>query len=96
MGARKPWRILPFLVAFAAAAAAYTWTTRSNNLSWNFGAEQKDYYNLLVDGFLDGHLSLKVDVPPELLRCADPYDPAKRPEGVALHDASLYRGKYYI
>ena len=93
---RRFWSVLPFVAAFATIAATYIWTTRSNNLWWRFGEEQKDYYNLLVHGFLDGHLSLKADVPEALLHAADPYDPAKRPEGIALHDASLYRGKYYI
>ncbi len=49
-----------------------------------------------MHGLLDGKLSLKVDVPPELLQAPDPYDPAKRPAGIALHDASLYHGRYYI
>jgi hypothetical protein len=45
--------------------------------------QKADYYNLLVDGFLDGHLSLKV--PPDA-------------NGQLPHlmDASLYRGKYYL
>ncbi len=74
----------------------YGWTTRSEGVTWNFGGRQTDYYNLLVDGFLDGHLYMKVEVPEELLKLDDPYNPANRPPGVALHDASMYRGRYYI
>jgi hypothetical protein len=87
---------LPLLAAALLCAAFFAWTTVSDGLDWHFGQKQTDYYNLLVDGFLDGHLSLKQEVPAALLQCADPYDPAKRPAGVALHDASLYQGKYYI
>jgi hypothetical protein len=86
----------PFIAAFAVMAFVYTWTTRSNHLDWRFGAEQRDYYNLLVHGFLDGHLSLKEPVPQALLDCPNPYDPQQRPPGVGLHDASLYHGRYYI
>ncbi len=34
-----------------------------------------DYYNLLVQGFRAGQLSLKNEVPPGLAQLADPYDP---------------------
>lgn len=74
----------------------YGWTARHEGVSWNFGQRQTDYYNLLVDGFLDGHLYMKVDVPEALLKLADPYNPETRPAGIALHDASMYRGRYYI
>lgn len=87
---------LPLVVAFGLVAAFYVWTSLSDRLSWRWGREQTDYYNLLVDGFLQGKLSLGVEVPEELLRVKDPYDPDQRPAGVALHDVSLYRGKYYI
>jgi hypothetical protein len=87
---------LPFVAAFIVVGAFYFWTAVSDGLSWHFGAEQRDHYNLLVHGFLEGKLSLKADVPPEILRLADPYDPANRPPGVTLHDASLFHGRYYI
>ena len=74
----------------------YGWTARPEGVSWNFGQRQTDYYNLLVDGFLDGHLYMKVEVPAVLLTLADPYNPATRPPGIALHDASMYQGRYYI
>ena len=74
----------------------YIWTARHEGVSWNFGQRQTDYYNLLVDGFLDGHLYMKVEVPEALLTLVDPYNPDTRPPGIALHDASMYRGRYYI
>ncbi len=38
---------------------------------------------------------MKTEVAPALLAAADPYKPSTRPPG-ALHDASLYRGRYYL
>lgn len=72
------------------------WTVQSNGDPWKFGQEQNDYYNLLIDGWLDGHLYLKVPVPAALLALKDPYDPKIRPSGLGLHDASFYQGKYYV
>ncbi len=57
-------------------------------------------YNLLVQGFRVGQLSLKKEVPPGLTRLADPYDPtANEPyqSGPAgLHDLSYYKGRLYL
>jgi len=72
------------------------WIALSDGLEWSFGKPQEDYYNLLVEGLLDGGLGLKAEVAPELLACPDPYDPAQRPAGSFLHDTALYQGKYYI
>jgi hypothetical protein len=84
------------VAACAAIAWFYAWTVRASNESWDFGAEQDDYYNFLIDGWLDGQLHMKVNVPPALLALDDPYDPQKRPPDLGLHDASFYRGKYYV
>src|SRR5436305_22773 len=72
------------------------WTVRSSGDPWKFGQKQRDYYNLLIDGFLDGQLAMKVDVPEALLKLPDPYDPRTRPAGLALHDASYFKGRYYL
>lgn len=88
------WRVAA--IACVIVGAFYLWTVRSTAEPWKFGEEQRDYYNLLIDGWLEGQLHMKVDVSPALLQLADPYDPKTRPPGVALHDASLFRGKYYV
>ncbi len=80
----------------AGLAWFYVWTVRSSGDKWKFGLEQRDYYNLLIDGYLAGQLHMKVEVPPELLQLKDPYDPNLRPAGLGLHDASFYKGKYYV
>jgi tetratricopeptide (TPR) repeat protein len=55
-------------------------------------------YNLLVQGYRAGHLSLKKEVPPEFARLPDPYDPiANEPYRIGnLHDLSYYKGRLYI
>jgi hypothetical protein len=56
---------------------------------------QTGYYHYATDAVLSGQLSLKVLPQPELLTLADPYDPALN-QPYRLHDASLFRGKYYL
>jgi tetratricopeptide (TPR) repeat protein len=54
-----------------------------------------NYYNLLVQGFRAGQLSLKKEVPPGFAQLTDPYDrTANAP--YALLDLSYYRGKFYL
>src|SRR5690349_4952277 len=74
----------------------YLWTVRSSGEGWQFGKEQHDYYNLLIDGYLNGHLYMKVDVPEAILKLKNPYDPAERPPRLWMHDASFFKGKYYV
>jgi hypothetical protein len=58
-----------------------------------------NYYNLLVQGFRAGQLSLKKEVPPGFTQLADPYDPtANAPYQFAygMLDLSYYKGKLYL
>jgi tetratricopeptide (TPR) repeat protein len=58
------------------------------------------YYNLLVQGFRAGQLSLKKEVPPGFAQLADPYDPAANaiyePPPHRMLDLSYYKGKLYL
>jgi tetratricopeptide (TPR) repeat protein len=58
------------------------------------------YYNLLVQGFRAGQLSLKKEVPPGLGQLADPYDPAAnalyRSASYGTADLSYYKDKFYL
>jgi Flp pilus assembly protein TadD len=64
------------------------------------GKAANSYYNLLVEGFQAGHVSLNKPVPPGLAQLADPYDPdtnhAYRYSPYVLHDLSYFRGKLYL
>jgi hypothetical protein len=84
------------LVAFCALVGAYYfWTVFSSGSPVAFGQDRSDYYNLLSDGLLRGHLSLPVQPNPKLLELHNPFDPAKN-GAYKLHDLSLYHGKYYL
>ncbi len=58
------------------------------------------YYNLLVQGFRSGQLSVKKEVPPGFARLADPYDPnANNPYRSTvggISDLSYYKGRMYL
>ena len=53
------------------------------------------YYNLMADSFLAGKLEVLLKPRPELLDLPDPYDPVAN-GAFRLHDASLYKGRYYL
>jgi hypothetical protein len=54
-------------------------------------------YHHLTDAFMAGHLSLDIEVTPELLTSPRPYDPADRAQRNIFYawDASYSDGKYY-
>ena len=58
------------------------------------------YYNLLVQGFRAGQLSLEKDVPPAFAQLTDPYDPTATASYQALPyrllDLSYYKGRLYL
>jgi tetratricopeptide (TPR) repeat protein len=51
------------------------------------------YYNLLVQGFRDGHLNLKTEVPPDIAQFV--HDEIWL-DNHGLHDLSYYKGKLYL
>jgi hypothetical protein len=82
----------------ASVLAFYRWTVTSNSTDAQplFGQPQGDYYKLLTDGFLQGHLYLNLQPDPRLLAAKDPFDPRQRGGAVLPHDSSFYRGHIYI
>lgn len=54
-----------------------------------------NYYAYLSKGYMSGQLSLIILPSVQLLALPDPYDPIEN-NGLRLHDASLYNGKYYL
>jgi tetratricopeptide (TPR) repeat protein len=65
-------------------------------ISGRMGAAD-NYYNLLVQGFRAGQLSLKREVPPALAQLADPYDPsAYASYREEAGDMSYYKRKLYL
>jgi putative flippase GtrA len=92
----NPWHRLALLFTILGGSALIYWTVFAG---WNppeFGKSQADYYNELVSGFRKGSLAMDVPVPDALRHAENPWDPARRPPGVALHDASYFNGRYYL
>jgi hypothetical protein len=82
-----------------AVLSFYYWTAATSDglPPWPMGkAQYSDYYNLLLHGFLKGHLYLDVPVDPAMLAASNPYDVRVWvPHGWML-DASFYHGHYYV
>jgi tetratricopeptide (TPR) repeat protein len=55
-----------------------------------------DYYNLLVQGFSGGQLSVKREAPPWLAQVADPYNLPTSTDFSVVNDLSYYKGKLYL
>ena len=72
----------------------YFWAAQSSANPYLFEKQSQGYYNLMTDGFLSGHLWMNVEPTPQLLKAKNPYDPTEA--GPVLHDASYYKGKYYL
>jgi tetratricopeptide (TPR) repeat protein len=79
----------------ALVVGVYVYTAHSGYLASSSLNAINDYYNLLVQGFRDGQLNLKITVPPGLAQSADPYDPSAHARYGVL-DMSYYRGKLYL
>ncbi|HUI06612.1 MAG TPA: tetratricopeptide repeat protein [Verrucomicrobiae bacterium] len=79
----------------ALVIGVYLYTARSGYLVSRSLNPAGASYNLLVQGFRAGQLSLKTEVPPELARLPNPYDrDANARYGVL--DLSYYKGRLYL
>jgi hypothetical protein len=75
----------------------YYWTATTSGDPIVFGQPQTDYYNLLADGFLKGHLSVLSLPPKGLLALSNPYNPyANSNFSGNFHDLALYHGHFYL
>ncbi len=75
--------------------AFYIWTATYGKDSFYLENNHGGYYNLLTDAFLIGKLHLLEEPRQELLDSSNPYDSSFNGP-YRLHDASLYKGKYYL
>ena len=82
--------------ATVAGSALLAWTSLGFLGFQPIRGRQDDYYNLLVSGFRKGSLALDVKVPDALKNAEDPWNPAKRPPDVGMHDISYKNGHYYL
>ncbi len=79
---------------------AYAYMAESGMLELLSSNPADSYYNLLVDGFRSGHLSLRKEVPPGLTQLANPYDPIAnevyKGRPYRMLDMSYYKGRLYL
>jgi hypothetical protein len=87
---RRRWAVaLPLLLGLSVYYLFEVSVGTFRTLAWN-----TDYYDLLCEGFRQGHLYVPVAPKPELLAKADPLDNANM--SLWLWDVSLYRARYYM
>lgn len=87
-----------FIFYFLAVLFFFLWTASNGKKIYLFndsGAGSTAYQVQLADSFLMGQVSLLVHPSEKLLGLSDPYNPILN-EGLRLHDASLYKEKYYL
>lgn len=87
-------RRLTLLATLLTLSVFYLWSAQNPSDGYAFNRESFAYYHLLTDGFRSGTLAMKYDPHPDLLALENPYDPAQT--APKLHDASFYRGRYYL
>jgi Flp pilus assembly protein TadD len=84
----------------ALVIGTYAYGARLGGLEWSMLNPANQGYNLLVQGFRAGQLSLKKEVPPGFANLADPYDAEAnryyRGLPYQMIDLSYYRSKLYI
>ncbi len=86
-------------LACGLVVGSYFWMAGRSVTELSGSAAADVHYNLLVEGFQRGQLSLNKTPPPGLAALADPYDPAANERyrlGDGLHDMSYYRGRLYL
>ncbi|HXQ82326.1 MAG TPA: hypothetical protein VN775_13495 [Opitutaceae bacterium] len=95
MSAARKGGAAPWVAAFALAASVlfYAWTTSTTGYRLELRGAKQDYYNLLVRGFLKGHLYMDAAPDPALLALPPNERPGNAP---FMLDASLYRDRYYL
>ena len=78
----------------------YAYTAPLGKLESLISNPADTYYNLLVQGFREGHLTVKKAVPIGFAHLADPYDPGAnrlyRGMPYGLSDLSYYKGRLYL
>jgi hypothetical protein len=90
---RRPPNDLPFAIVLILLVAFYFWTA-SNGYPLR-EAPRDGYYNMLTAALAAGQLHLLEEPKPEMFELSRPYEPGKNAPA-RIHDASLYRGRYYL
>ena len=85
----------PNALLVLAICSFYLWTSFPEWKPGLISARDDGYYNLLVRGFLQGHLYLDAQADPFLATLSNPWDINQRGDR-GLPDSSYFQGHYYI
>ena len=90
-----------FCAVCALVIGIFVWSAQPGYLEVARPNAVDAYYNLLVQGFRAGQLSVNREAPPGLDQLADPYDPASNTPYVwevshLSYELSYYKGKLYL
>jgi hypothetical protein len=88
-------RRLALAAVLLGGSALIAWTSLGAWELPSIGPRQPDYYNLLVAGFRKGTLALDIEVPAQLKEAKDPIELVEKSAGLAPHDVSYYKGRFY-
>ncbi len=95
---KASWGLL--VAVCALVIGAYAYIAQSGILELLTPDPAESYYNLLVEGFRAGHLSLNKAAPLGLTQLADPYDPVANQVyknwPYRMLDMSYYKGRLYL
>ena len=92
-------RTILFALTCAAVVACFAGMAAVGETELTGQSAAREHYNLLVEGFQHGHLSVNREAPAGLQQLPDPYDPvanARYRLGSGLHDMSYYKGRMYL
>jgi tetratricopeptide (TPR) repeat protein len=97
-----PWpRLIALGMVCAVVIGIFIWFARPGILESMSYRAQDSYYNLLVQGFRSGQLSVKRDAPPALATLHNPYDPDTNTPYVwdpndLCYEMSYFKGRLYL
>ncbi len=94
-------RLIALGLVCAVVIGIFVWSAQPGILESISSRAQDSYYNLLVQGFRSGQLSVKRDAPPGLATLPHPYDPAANTSYVwaknnLCYEMSYYQGRLYL
>lgn len=89
-------RKLPVLIAILVVIAIYVFTGSVGGARFRLVEWWESSYPNMSEGFLNGKVSLMEDPDPRLAALPDPYQPNARNGIPSHHDASYFRGRFFL
>jgi hypothetical protein len=90
------WNSAPAIAAIVLVVAFYVFIGSVGGPRFRWVEWWESGYPNLAEGFFKGQLSLAQEADPRLAALPDPYDPNARNDIQSVHDASYYKGRFYL